>query len=262
MDKGMCIEKLIGIMRHLRSDVGCPWDRKQTFESLRSCIIEECAELADSIDENDIEGIKEELGDVLMLVVLQSQIAQELGLFDIYDVAEQICDKMIRRHPHVFGDEKIVTADEVPGLWDKVKSKEKPDRFKSILDGVPRSLPPLMKATQIQKKVAKVGFEWEDQNQVIEKIEEELHEVKEAIKSGVDSDIEDEIGDLLFAVSSLASFRGGKPADILLKNATKKFSKRFKLMEQNMKENDQMFESMNIEDKKKVWDEAKKGLEK
>ena len=262
MDKIKWIEKLVEIMSHLRSEEGCPWDRKQTIDSLRPCIIEECAELVDSIEEGDTDGIKEELGDVLMLVVLQSQIAKEQGLFDINDVAETICEKMIRRHPHVFGDVGMVSADEVPGLWDSVKSSEKPNRFESIIDGVPRSLPPLMKATEIQKKAAKSGFEWQSQNDVLGKIEEELVEVRDAIEHGCDQDVDEEIGDLLFAVTCLARYRKGKTADVLLNNAIKKFSGRFKFMEKQMKSDCVSFYDLSLLDKKKMWDEAKKGLEK
>lgn len=262
MNKEVWLEKLVEVMRHLRGPEGCPWDRKQTFESLRPCIIEECAELVDSIDEKDVEGIKEELGDVLMHVVLHSQIADEQGLFNIHDVAQVICEKMIRRHPHVFGDESAQTAEEVPGLWERVKAEEKPDRFESAIDGVPRSLPPLMKAIEIQKKASKVGFEWESQEQVLSKIDEELQEVRDAIASGDDAHVDEEIGDLLFAVACLTRYRKGKTADVLLNEATRKFADRFKFMEGLMKETGVSFDEMDLSEKKKVWCEAKRGLEK
>jgi len=254
--------KQVEVMNHLRSPEGCPSDPQQTIESLRPCVIEECAELVDSVDEQDAEGIKEELGDILMHVVLHSQIAEEQGLFNLYDVAEGICEKMIRRHPHVFGDEKAQTAEEVPGLWQKVKSQEKPNRFESAIDGVPRSLPPLMKAIQVQKKAAKTGFEWETQEQILAKIEEELEEVREAIAFGDSEAVDEEIGDLLFAVACLSRFRKGKTADLLLNDAVKKFAERFKYMEHVLGERELSFENMTLSEKKKVWCEAKKGLEK
>ena len=256
------VNKLVEVMKELRGPDGCPWDKAQTFESLRPCIIEECAELVDSISDSDTEGIKEELGDVLMNVVLHAQIADEQGLFNLHDVAEGICEKMIRRHPHVFGDKLVDSIDAVSEVWEEIKSQEKPDRFESVIDGVPRSLPPLIKAIQVQKKAAKVGFEWGKQEEVLDKIEEELDEVRDAIEHGDEAHIDEEIGDLLFAVACLTRFRKGKTADVLLNEATKKFTNRFKYMESHLREDHSSFSDMTQIEMKKLWAEAKKGLEK
>ncbi len=261
-NKEKWLHKLVEIMKHLRSPDGCPWDRKQTLETLKPCIMEECAELMDAVDDQDSVGIREELGDLLMHVVLHSQIASEQGMFDLYDVAETICEKMIRRHPHVFGDDAVASAEEVPGLWEKVKAQEKPDRFESVLDGVPRNLPPIMKTIQIQKKAAKAGFEWESQYDVLHKIEEELAEVHEAIESGDSKAVDEEIGDLLFAVVCLTRFRGGRTADDLLNDATAKFSERFKLVESHFKEKELSMKDVSGIELKKTWCDAKIRLEK
>ena len=256
------IERLIEIIAALRGENGCPWDKKQTFKSLKNCVMEECAELADAVENEDYDEIKEELGDILMHVVLHSQIAKENGLFDINDVAGEISDKMIRRHPHVFADHPELKIDEINTLWEKIKEQEKPDRFASRIDGVPRNLPPLLKAFELQKKAAKAGFEWTGTDDVINKIEEELHEVKEAVATGHIEEIEDEIGDLLFSTVCLTRFLKTDSPAALLERAVKKFESRFREMESVLDQNGRDFNEYSKEELKKLWTTAKNRLEK
>ena len=252
------IHRLIEVMSILISENGCPWDREQTHASLKRFLIEECAELLDAIDDNNDEEICEELGDILMHIVFHAKIAEKEGRFNFEDVSRGITEKMIRRHPHVFGDETAEEADDVLPIWNKVKAEEKGDRgFKSILDGIPRSMPALSRANELQKKAAKVGFDWKSEKQILEKIEEELNELKHAMDSGDQLHIDEEIGDLLFAVVNLSRFRKRTTAEELLAMANKKFIQRFNYIETKIKERNSTLEEASIEEMESLWNEAK-----
>jgi len=256
------MNELLEVMDKLLSDQGCPWDREQTHSTLKKFLVEECAELLDSIDDEDDVGICEELGDLLMHIVFHSNIAAKEGRFNFDDVAKVITEKMIRRHPHVFGDEKVNHADEVLAVWDRAKAEEKGDRgFTSILDGIPRHMPSLLRARELQKKAAKVGFDWEKPEQIIEKIEEELEELKNAYLSGDEKHVDEEIGDLLFAVVNLSRFRNRIPAEELLAKANTKFIQRFQYIEKELEKSGNSLNKASIEEMEELWNEAKKKLE-
>lgn len=255
------INELLDVLEKLRSPEGCPWDREQTHSTLKKHLIEECAELLDSIDDNDEKGICEELGDVLMHIVFHAKIAEHDGKFTFDDVARQVTEKMVRRHPHVFGDESVSNVDEVMTIWNKAKNKEKGDRgFTSILDGIPRHMPALLQARELQKKAAKVGFDWEQPEQIIEKIDEELQELKEAMASGDEAHVEEELGDLLFAVVNLSRFRNFTPAEELLARANKKFIQRFQYIERTIENRGDTLQETSIEEMERIWNESKKKL--
>ena len=255
------IDELQDVLEKLRSPEGCPWDREQTHSSLKEHLIEECAELLDSIDDNDDQGICEELGDVLMHIVFHAKIAEEKGTFTFDDVAREVTEKMVRRHPHVFGEESVSNVDEVMTIWNRAKKKEKGDRgFTSILDGIPRHMPALLKARELQKKAAKVGFDWKQPEQIIEKIEEELQELKEAMASGDEAHVEEELGDLLFAVVNLSRFRNSTPAEELLARANKKFIQRFQYIERTIEKRGDTLQETSIEEMERIWNESKKKL--
>ncbi len=253
------MDRLVEIMRKLRSPEGCPWDREQTHQSLKRCIMDECAELMDAIDDSDDAGMREELGDVLMNVVLQSVMAEERGAFTFEDVVREISEKMIRRHPHVFGDVAVKNATEVLSVWEKIKKEEKSDRT-SILDGIAFHCPALLQATKIQQKVAKYGFDWKTQEEILDKIQEELDEVREAMKDGDPVHIEEEIGDLLFATVNLPRFRKDPPAEELLAAANRKFTRRFQYVERKITESGRTLKDSDIEEMERLWQEAKKEL--
>ena len=229
------ISKLLKIMDILRKE--CPWDQKQTFESLRPLTLEETYELVDAIDNKNIHEIKHELGDLLLHVIFYSKIASESNYFDISDVADSITKKLIFRHPHVFDNRSSIDEKQVKNNWEKLKLKE---GNKSILSGVPKSLPSILKAIRIQKKVSNVGFEWEEINDVKHKIYEEIEELNEEIKRGAREKIQDEFGDVLFSLINYARFLDIDP-DYCLEKSNKKFIKRFKLLEKKMKQNRKNF---------------------
>lgn len=253
------VSKLVGIVNKLRAPDGCPWDREQTHHSLKQYLMEECAELLDAVDDNDVDGICEELGDILMHVIMNSTIANEKGHFDFNEVARRSAEKMVRRHPHVFGSENAENSKEVLAIWESVKKEEKKNRKStSVLDGVPRNCPALLQATKIQKKAAKYGFDWTKEEQIIEKIEEELKELKKAHAEKDDDAIDEEIGDLLFAVVNLSRFRNKLNAEDLLAAATKKFQKRFKFIEDSLAAQGRKLEDSNIQEMEELWLKAKK----
>ena len=253
------IDDLIAVMTRLISKDGCPWDREQTHSSLKKFLIEECGELLDAIDDKDDDGIREELGDILMHIVFHSKIAEKDGRFTFDDVAREISEKMIRRHPHVFGNEKVSNANEVLPIWDKVKAEEKGDRgYTSLLDGIPRNMPALSRAHDLQIKAAKVGFDWNSEDQILDKIEEELEELKESMRAGTDDEIEEEIGDLLFAIVNLARFRKRSTAEDLLARASGKFIKRFKYIEVELKKRGKAPSEASITEMEELWNEAKR----
>jgi MazG family protein len=252
------LDSLVEIIRCLRAPDGCPWDRKQTFESLKICMIEEVAEFLDAIDNEDHANLCEELGDLLMNITFHTVLAEENGLFNMHDVLKEIIDKMIRRHPHVFADVEVESVDDVMEVWEKAKAAEGKEAKKSILDGIPRNLSSLLTAREVQKKAAKVGFDWEHQEQIIDKIDEEVTELKEAIHSGDDAHIDEEIGDLLFAVVNLSRFRKRNNAEYLLNNSVQKFRNRFSYIEKNLSKQNIKLENASIELMEKIWNDAKK----
>lgn len=223
------IERLIGIVATLRGENGCKWDREQTHKSLRPNMIEEAYEAVDAIDDNNISNLREELGDVLLQVVLHAQIAKDNGEFDIEDVAKELSDKLVHRHPHVFGSTKVSSTQEILDNWDKLKKEEKTYR-KSILDGISKSQSALMSAQKISKKVVKVGFEWDSVESLKDCIKSEYKEFEEAVKSGDKELMEDEMGDIFFATVNLARWYKIDAEQALLR-ANKKFTKRFRKME-------------------------------
>ncbi|OMP30426.1 nucleoside triphosphate pyrophosphohydrolase [Mangrovimonas sp. DI 80] len=244
-------ERLLVIMDELREQ--CPWDRKQTMESLRHLTIEEVYELGDAILDNDLEEIKKELGDVLLHIVFYSKIGSETQAFDIADVCNSICDKLIDRHPHIYGDVTVNDEEDVKRNWEQLKLKE---GKKSVLEGVPRSLPAMVKASRIQDKVAGVGFDWEEPHQVWEKVEEELQELQEEVKKGDVEAMENELGDVFFSMINYARFLKINPENAL-ERTNKKFISRFKYLESKAKELNKSLEDMTLKEMDVYWEEAK-----
>lgn len=258
-DKLKAFERLLTIMEDLRAK--CPWDMKQTMSSLRHLTIEETYELADAIIDNDLQEIKGELGDLMLHLVFYSKIASETNEFDITDVLNSVCDKLVRRHPHIYGDVKADTEEEVKANWEKIKLTEKNSKTnelkKSVLEGVPKSLPALVKASRIQEKVKGIGFEWENKEQVWEKVEEELAELKVEENHQNQELMEEEFGDVLFSLINYARWIGVNPENALEKT-NKKFIKRFQWMEEKTKSEGKDLSEMNLEEMDKYWDLAKK----
>ena len=244
-------DRLLTIMDELRQQ--CPWDRKQTMESLRHLTIEETYELGDAILENDLQEVKKELGDLLLHIVFYAKIGSETADFDIADVANDICEKLIARHPHIYGDVEVADEEEVKQNWEKLKLKE---GKKSVLEGVPRSLPALVKANRIQDKVAGVGFDWEEPEQVFEKLQEELDELRQEVAAGDKARVEQEFGDVLFSMINYARFLGVDPENAL-ERTNKKFIKRFQYLEQKSKEIGRSLKDMTLEEMDVFWEEAK-----
>ncbi len=245
-------ERLLIIMDELRAE--CPWDKKQTMESLRHLTIEEVYELGDAILDDDLEEIKKELGDVLLHIVFYSKIGSEKNAFDIAEVCNSICDKLIERHPHIYGDVKVNNEEDVKRNWEQIKLKE---GKKSVLEGVPKSLPAMVKANRIQDKVAGVGFDWEEPNQVFEKVEEELKELHAEIKNGNVDAIESEFGDVLFSMINYARFLNINPENAL-ERTNKKFIKRFQYLEAKAKTANTSLKDMTLAEMDVFWEEAKK----
>ena len=243
-------ERLLTIMNDLREK--CPWDQKQTFETLRQLTIEETYELADAITSNDMESIKGEIGDLFLHLVFYAKLGEEQGKFNVTDVLNQICDKLIHRHPHVYGDVEVSNEEEVKANWEKLKLLE---GKKSVLEGVPVSLPALVKATRIQEKVKGIGFEWSDREDVWKKVEEELGEFKAEVDSNSDK-IEEEFGDLLFSLVNFSRFIGVSPENALAKT-NNKFIDRFRLMEELIQEDSLDIKEMNLKEMDQYWEKAK-----
>lgn len=253
--------RLLDVMRRLRAPDGCPWDREQTIESLRGNLIEETYEVVDAMDSGDRSALCEELGDLLLQVVFQSQIADEEGAFCFDDVAAGIADKLIRRHPHVFGDVQAETADDVIRNWEKIKKTEKGgDKPRSLVDGIPKHLPALSRAHLVQKRVAKVGFEWEEVSGVVDKLEEELEEVKEAMANQDADAIREELGDLLFSVVNLSRYLGHESETLLNENIVK-FMRRFQGLEDQIHAEGRELESCSLDELEAVWQAVKQRLQ-
>lgn len=244
--------RLLTIMDELREQ--CPWDRKQTMETLRPLTIEEIYELADAILKNDLEEVKKELGDVMLHLVFYAKIASEKQAFDITEVLNGICDKLITRHPHIYGDVKVSGEEEVKQNWEKLKLKE---GKKSVLEGVPGSLPAMVKATRIQEKSRGVGFDWDNREQVWEKLQEELGELKAEVDAGRTEQMEAEFGDLLFSMINYARFLEVNPENALEKT-NQKFIKRFQYLENEAAKRGLQLQNMSLEEMDAFWNEAKK----
>lgn len=244
-------DRLLTIMDELREQ--CPWDRKQTMETLRHLTIEETYELGDAILDNDLEEVKKELGDVLLHIVFYSKIGSETNDFDIADVCNSICEKLISRHPHIYGDVKVADEEEVKRNWENLKLKE---GKKSVLEGVPRSLPAVVKASRIQEKVAGVGFDWEEPQQVFEKLQEELGELQHEISENNSEKMEAEFGDVLFSMINYARFLKINPENAL-ERTNKKFIKRFQYLEGKAKEINKSLKDMTLAEMDIFWEEAK-----
>jgi len=244
------------VIRRLRAPDGCPWDRVQTHESLRSHAIEEVYELIDAINAQDDENMVEELGDLLLQVMLHSQIGADDGYFTIDDVIQGLNDKMIYRHPHVFGDAEAQTEEDVHQNWEALKQKEKQHLRKSVLDGVPKSLSALSKAEKLQKKAAKVGFEWNDVSEVWLKLDEEIQEVQEQIAREDQVEIEKELGDVLFVVANLSRYYKVNP-EIALSETNQKFITRFTFIEEELKRQEKDIHQVSLEEMDMIWNQAK-----
>ena len=253
MDKKLkAFARLLTIMDELREQ--CPWDKKQTFDSLRYLTIEEIYELSDAILNKDTQEIKKELGDVLLHIVFYSRIASETNDFDIADVINDICEKLIHRHPHIYGDVKVADEKEVKKNWEKLKLKE---GRKSVLEGVPKSLPAIVKAFRIQEKVRGIGFDWDNKSQVWDKVLEEIEELKFELEKGDKDRIESEFGDVLFALTNYAQFIDVNPEDAL-ERTNKRFIKRFQFMENLIKKENLSLAQMKLSEMDLYWEQAKR----
>jgi len=250
--KLQAFERLLDIMDDLR--VGCPWDRKQTYDTLRHLTIEEVYELADAIIEKDEEEIKKELGDILLHIVFYAKIGSENGTFDIADIAHAISDKLVYRHPHIYGDVTVKDENEVKENWERLKLKEGRE---SVLEGVPKSLPAMVKAMRLQEKARGVGFDWDNQEQVWNKVQEELAEFKVEAEKNVFEKMEAEFGDVLFSMINYARFVGINP-ETALEKTNKKFINRFQYLEKRIKLQGNDLKDMSLAEMEVIWQEAKK----
>ena len=260
MTEGAELEKLLAIMAELRGPDGCPWDREQTMQTLRPFVLEEAHELVDAIQQGETDAIREELGDLLLEVVFITQIAVEAGQFTMADVARGIREKLIRRHPHVFGSTPADNATEALERWEAIKSREKPERA-SVLDDVPHSLPALSRAAKLSKRAANAGFDWESSDEIRDKIEEELDELDEARRGRNADAIHEEVGDLLFAMVNLAR-HVDTDAELALSDANAKFSKRFRFIETELTSRGRTVEETSMKELERLWQEAKEIIDK
>ena len=251
----MKLQKLVEIMEALRAEDGCPWDKKQTRETLKPYIVEEAYEIIEAIEENDPEKIKEELGDLLFQIIFQCQIGKERNEFTIADVIGKVSDKMTARHPHVFGEVEYKTTDEVIAHWEVQKKREGKQRD-SILEGVPKTLPSLLRAHRLQDRAARVGFDWENIDDVLAKFEEEIHEFRKALTEKRQTHIADELGDIFFMLVNISRFIGINPEDALRKTISK-FIRRFRYIEMKASEQEKPLPEMTLEEMDRLWDEAK-----
>jgi len=251
------LEDLVALMATLRGENGCPWDKKQTKATIKPYIIEETYEVAEAVDEDDPNLLREELGDLLFEIVFYAQMMTEEDGIDIYDIIAGIHAKMIRRHPHIFGDVSVSGADEVVVNWEQIKQEEKKDTRNSVLEGVPKNLPSLLRAHRLQSKASNVGFQWENFQQIIEKLDEEFYELRHAYKSGDAENIEEEFGDMLFVMVSVARFLKINP-DNALQRAIKKFTTRFQHIEQRVKAAQRQWSDMSVHEMEQLWEQAKR----
>ena len=256
---GEKFQQLVGIMARLRGPGGCPWDREQTFDTIKPYTLEETYEVLDAIDRRDWPELTEELGDLLLQVVFYAQMAEDEKLFDISAAIDAVNQKLIRRHPHVFGNETAENASDVNRLWGEIKAAEKRDKGKQaegLLASIPRSMPGLVEAQQISSRAARVGFDWENAEQVVDKLHEELAELAEARRKAAPAELEDEIGDLFFVLVNLARFMKVDPEQALRKTNAK-FRERFGYLERKLAERGKKPEDSNIAEMEALWQEAK-----
>jgi tetrapyrrole methylase family protein/MazG family protein len=268
------IDRLLSVVSRLRGEQGCPWDREQTLDSLKQYLVEECYELIDAIDGGAVHEHLDELGDVLLQVVLQSQIRKEEGAFEFEDVANRLADKLIRRHPHVFADVKADTSADVIRNWEAIKAQERAQNVaetsdsrnegeaaepahRSVVDGIPRHLPALQRAQRVQSRAARVGFDWDDVSDVIGKVEEELAEAREALASGDAKHLKEELGDLLFATVNFSRFQAIN-AEEALDAAVKKFAVRFNDVERRIHASGRKLADCTLEEMDAEWDNVKR----
>ena len=249
-------DDLVRLMTRLRGPDGCPWDRKQTLPDLKPYVIEESYEVVDAIDQNDRAALAEELGDLMLQAVFIAEITREEGSFDIYDSITAIHDKLVRRHPHVFGDVVASDAEQVLVNWEKLNQDERKAENKSVLSGVPQAMPALLKASRLTEKAARVGFDWRRTEDVLEKLDEELAELREAIAEGDAEHVHEEIGDLLFTIANIARKVNVNPEEAL-QSTNRKFMRRFEAMEARVREGDQNLDQLELEEMDRLWDEAK-----
>ncbi len=255
------IDRLLAIMARLRDKKsGCPWDVEQDFASIAPCTIEEAYEVVDAIERGDMKDLKEELGDLLLQVVFHAQMAKEAKLFDFSDLAQAVSDKLERRHPHVFGDAKIETADEQVNSWEKIKAEEKRSKSDgkraSVLDDIPVALPSMTRAHKMLKKAAKTGFDWPTISPVFDKLNEEIGELKKAINTEIPEDILDEVGDILFVAVNIAKHLKVDP-DTALRHTMKKYENRFRYMEDQLARQQMEFKDMSLQQLEELWDQAR-----
>jgi tetrapyrrole methylase family protein/MazG family protein len=256
-DVSRLFKELVEIIAKLRSEDGCPWDRQQTHDTLKPQLIEEAYEVIDAIDEKSDEKLGEELGDLLMQVLLNAQIAKDDGRFDICGVIEKISEKLKRRHPHVFGSVRVSDAQEVLRNWEIIKSRERGNKDrKSLMDGIPLHLPNLMKAHKMQARASRVGFDWEKAEDVLQKVEEEIQELKTSMERCKQRDIEEELGDILFSVVNLSKFLNVEPEEALRKSNAK-FVRRFKQLEAEIAARGDNIDDYDLADLDKIWDSVK-----
>lgn len=256
------LERLLEIMRRLRGPGGCPWDRKQSSDSIKMYAIEEAYEVVEAIESGSISALEEELGDLLLQVVFHAQMQSEAGRFDFEDVARGISEKLVRRHPHVFGHMVVSGSDEVLTNWDAIKRQERAAKGEtaegaSILEGVPRALPALQRAHEVQKRAARAGFDWAAAEDVLAKLEEEIAEVREAMQSGDELALKEELGDLLFSGVNVCRFLGFNAEDLLRANV-KKFERRFRLLEQRVRAEGSVLSDLSIEVLEAHWQAVKR----
>lgn len=249
-------DELVALMTRLRSPEGCPWDRKQTLPDLKPYVIEEAYEVVDAIDRDERAALMEEIGDLLLQAVFITELTREEGTFDVYDSITAIHDKLVRRHPHVFGDVVAHDAEQVLINWEKLKRDERQAENKSVLSGVPQSMPALLKASRLTEKAARVGFDWRRTEDVFDKLDEEMAELREAVASGETSKMEDEIGDLLFTIANIAR-KVNVNAEEALQSTNRKFMRRFESMESQVREQGRNLDQLELEEMDHLWDEAK-----
>jgi MazG family protein len=251
----MSIGRLLDIVARLRAPGGCPWDREQTHATLRAGLIEEAYETVDAIDRHDDAHLREELGDLLLQVVMHSQIASEAGRFDFEKVCDEVAEKLVRRHPHVFGDSRLETTDAVLKQWDAIKHAEKGSPA-SILDHISPALPALMYAEKVQKRAARVGFDWPDVHGVVQKIREELGELESEIAQNRCEKVEEELGDLLFSIVNLTR-KSRLDAELVLREATQKFERCFRKLENELRRSGKRFDELKLPELDALWNEVK-----
>lgn len=249
-------DELVKLMTTLRGPNGCPWDREQTLDDLKPFVIEEAYEVVDAIDRNDRRALLEEVGDLLMEAVFIAEIARDERSFDIYDSVTAIHDKLVRRHPHVFADVEVGSADEVITNWEKLKNEERKAENKSVLSGVPQALPALLKGARLTEKAARVGFDWRRTEDVFHKVEEEIAELRQAVARGDKTEIQSELGDLLLTIANIARKLKVNPEEAL-QSTNRKFTRRFESMERAVRGQGKNLDQLSLEEMDKLWDEAK-----